>query len=169
MNNPETSNYFFDNIEPITHCLNICLLLSFNLSTHRITNIKFYNDKKFELDLNIEDLNDIKKIITHLEKKHSLNKESFLKNLKDLLKQLQVDHSQLTIAPEQVQLVIISDILNKNTIKHWTSLPVLGGNKDEISNYFFGVTQLANSALNNEEKIILESLLNKIIKKMLNE
>lgn len=168
MNNSEISN-FFDSIEPVTYCLNVCLLLSFDLPSHRITNIKLYNNKRFELDLDIQDLNDTKKIIKHLEKKHNLNKESFLKNLKDLLKQLQISHSQLTMAPEQVQLVIISDILNKNTIKHWTSLPVLGSNLGEVSDYFKGVTQLANSALNDEEKTTLEDLLNKIIKKMLNE
>lgn len=167
----ETSNDFFNEIEPVTHCLNICAILTFDLAKHTITKIEVQDKKLFPITIELNDLSDLNKLAKHVIKQFPVDKEKLYKSFKDLFKDLQFRHGQLHLPPEHVKLVMVVDMVNfqKPSIKHWTSLPVLGGTEDQVVDYFKGVMQLANNTLNEEEKNQLQELINKISNKMLSK
>jgi hypothetical protein len=160
---------FFDGIEPVTHCLNICMICTFDLVNHTVCKIELHD--KYNTQIDIPDLSDLNKLAKYLDKKYLINRQELYKNLKLFFKDLQSKHSLLTLPPEQIKLVLVVDVVNtrKPYVKHWTSLPILGGSQEEVAEYFNGISQLAYSTLTTKEKAEFQILIDKISKKVLNK
>jgi hypothetical protein len=163
---------FFTNISPVTFCFNLCLGLNFNID-HKIDKVSIFDREILKKEIPIANIDDLSFLIRYINKVVKTqvisDKKDLHTALRALFTELQDKHSQISLPSSLVKLVLIIDMENpkKPFLKHWTSLPVLGGSESQVRDYFNGVTQLAESVLQEEEKAQLNHLIGKISMKML--
>ena len=154
---------FFKDVELETHNINLCLGLCFDEQSS-ITRIDYYKDA---LITSTYSRSGLIAVLDRLQLSVSgAARANFLAQTEKLLKDLEEKHKNLVLQHPVVKVVLIYDAKDF-TIKNWTSLPTLGGNADQVRDYFDGILRFSKMTLAPEEQESLETNINKMMDKML--
>lgn len=156
---------FFENIQPVTHNLNLCLNVELEI-TGQIKKVSLYDRQKKVLSVDLDSFALIKAYIeTQISMK--ITDTYFISTLKYFILSIGQKLSKQTMPIDSIKLVLIYDLSDLDCLKlnTWTSFPALPGSEAQVQDYFNGVNQFSRIALTKKEQQELDKLITKILEK----